>query len=130
MKLFLTFLRPIVEYATPIWNLTKQGLCEKIKRVQRRFAQYIFGRKRPSYADRLQILNIPSLKVRRNAVGILMTNKILHGNTDIEPSSLGIITSTLPTRSNGTNLRRARTNCIKNHTVLVNNINGTVNLLI
>ena len=34
IKLFLTFVRPIVEYATPIWNLTELGLYEKIERYK------------------------------------------------------------------------------------------------
>ena len=55
--------------------------------------------------------------MRRDATDIITTNKILHGNIDIEPSSVGrpIMTSTLPTRSNGTNLTvtKARTNFIK-----------------
>ena len=67
MKLFLTFVRPIVEYTTPIWNPTELGLYEKIERVQRRFTKYLFGCERPSYADRLQILNAPTLKLRRDA---------------------------------------------------------------
>ena len=103
MKFFLTFVRSIVEYAKPIWNPTELGLCKKNERVKRRFTQYLFGRERPSYADRLQILNAPTLKVRRDATDIITTYKILYGNINIELSLVGIMTSTLPTRSNGTN---------------------------
>ena len=98
MKLFLTFVRPILEYATSIWNPTELGLCVKIERDKEDyFTQYLFRRERPSYAERLQILNAPTLKVRRDAADIITTCKILHDYIDIEPSSVGIMTSTLPT---------------------------------
>ena len=115
MKLFLTFVRPIVEYATPIWNPTELGQCEKIEMVQRRFTLYLFGHERSSYANRLQILIAPTLKVRGDATNIITTYKILHENRYIKPSSVGLITSILPTRSNYANLtvRKGRTNLIK-----------------
>ena len=75
MKLFLTYVLPIAEYATLIWNPTELGLCEKLERVQRRFTQYLVGREKPSYADRLQIHKAPTLKVRRGATDIITTTK-------------------------------------------------------
>ena len=77
--------------------------------------QYLFGCERPSYADKLLILDAPTLKVRRDATDIITTYKILHDRIDIKPLSVSIMTSTLPTQSNGTNLtaRRVRTNFIK-----------------
>ena len=45
MRLFNTYVRPIVEYAAPIWNPTEQGLTAKLLRVQWRFTRRLFDQR-------------------------------------------------------------------------------------
>ena len=81
-KLLLTYIRPKVEYNTPIWSpyLLKDIL--RIERVQRRYTKQIFRRcgiPFVSYDDRLEKLGIKSLQYRRIEFDIIMLYKIMHG---------------------------------------------------
>ena len=67
-KLLLTYIRPKLEYNTPVWSPYLKKDVDKIERVQRYFTKQIFFRCNVpfnSYQDRLYKLNIKSLQHRR-----------------------------------------------------------------
>ncbi len=115
MRLFTVFVRPMLEYASPLWNPQDVGMCEQLEKVQRRYTQYLFGRHRPSYDDRLQLLHVPRLSVRRRMLEMTLVYKILHGQVNINPADVGLAVSTLSTRSQGIDISvaRARTEYVK-----------------
>ena len=61
MRLFNTYVQPIVEYAATTWNPTEQGLTAKLEYVQRRFTRKLFDQRALNYEARLKELEIMSL---------------------------------------------------------------------
>jgi len=51
VKAFCTYVRPILEYCTPVWSPHNIGLVDKIEKVQRRFTKRIFCLSNLSYKD-------------------------------------------------------------------------------
>ena len=65
VKAFVTYVRPIVEYASPVWNPTAKTLIAKIEAVQRRYIKRLPGYSCLTYGQRLERLNLQSLENRR-----------------------------------------------------------------
>ena len=77
--LYTTLVRPIVDYASTIWNPQHlEHICE-LENIQRRATKLISILQNLPYSDRLQSLNLPSLSYRRNRMDLIMTYKILNG---------------------------------------------------
>jgi len=64
-KAFITYIRPLLEYASSIWSPTQAGLIDKVESVQRQFTKRIPALHELSYRDRLSALNLDSLEHRR-----------------------------------------------------------------
>lgn len=65
-RAFKTYVRPIVEYNTFIWNPHLNSDIDKIEYVQKNFTKRLFGKHSSiSYENRLDNLNLQSLKERR-----------------------------------------------------------------
>ena len=64
-KLFIIYIRPLLEYASTVWNPHEIGLSRQLETIQHRLTRRLFGRHAPSYEDRLQLLAIVSLGTRR-----------------------------------------------------------------
>ena len=69
VKIWTTFIRPIAEYVAPLWHssltITEQT---KIERLQKRALRIIMGAEYPGYDSALDMLNLPSLKARREGL--------------------------------------------------------------
>ena len=65
MRAFITYVRPIVEYNYSIWSPLSVVDTESVERVQRRFTKRLPGLKNMSYDQRLKLLDVPSLELRR-----------------------------------------------------------------
>lgn len=79
LPIFKTVIRPIVEYATPVWNPCLSKDIAEIERIQRKVTKCIFGMRNLSYDERLQRLGLPTLEVRRNFFDLIECYKIVHG---------------------------------------------------
>jgi hypothetical protein len=64
-KAFITYIRPIVEYDTVLWNPTSIYLIDLIESVQRKFTKRIHSIAHLTYPERLLKLNLDSLELRR-----------------------------------------------------------------
>ena len=64
-RAFTVFVRPLLEYCSPVSNPHHHCDIEKIESIQRRFAKYIGGFKKLSYRERLLRLNAETLESRR-----------------------------------------------------------------
>ena len=107
-KLFLTYVRPLLEYASTVWNPKEIGLCEQLEAIQRKFTRRLFGRNAPVYEQRLNLLNMPSLFSRRDNADLTFAFKLIHNIIDLDKSAVGIELSQGITRSSGIDLRVRR----------------------
>ena len=87
-KLFSTFVRPLLEYNSPIWSPHFSKDILALEKVQKYFTKNLKGLKNKSYKERLAILNIPSLECRRAYNDLVYLYKIIHGLCDSRLSSL------------------------------------------
>jgi hypothetical protein len=78
MKLFKTMVRPHLEFASPVWNPHLIKNIDKLETVQRRATRRISTIKLLPYSDRLSVLNLDSLKLRRVIFDLVQVYKIVH----------------------------------------------------
>jgi len=80
LKLFISLVRPILEYAIEVWWPFLHKHIIAVERVQRRFTKRIIGLQNLSYGERLRTLNISSLWWRFRRGALITTFKILKTN--------------------------------------------------
>ena len=86
LKLFKTYIRPKLEFNTPVWCPYLNKDIDKIEGIQGRFTKYIFlrcGIPFSSYEDRLYKLNLRSLKHRRIMYDLILIYKIINNLSDL-----------------------------------------------
>ena len=76
---YVTYVRPLLEYCTPVWSPYLIKDITKIENVQRYFTRRLFPRNTLNYADRLKILNLEPLEQRRLKFDLKMYFQIIHG---------------------------------------------------
>ncbi len=80
---FKTFVRPLLEYGTPVWNQLTASDVRQLESVQRQFTRRIFIRCRlriPSYEERLETLGLETLKKRRTIADLTFVHKVYFGH--------------------------------------------------
>ena len=88
MQLYLSLIRPHLEYACPVWDphtMKDKVLLEDVQRFALRMAtkQWDSG-----YQDLLDIMNVPSLADRRLQLKLALLYKIVHGMCYFPPDIL------------------------------------------
>ena len=78
LTIYLGYIRPILEYAAPVWNsgLTRNQ-CERLERVQRRALRIAFGHDYTHYDKVLQESSLTSLEDRREVLCLSFITKTL-----------------------------------------------------
>ena len=76
--LFIAFVRPHLEYAQDVWSPRLIKHDDAIENVQRRATRLVRGYRNRSYEDRLRIMNLPSLKIRRKTGDMVEVYKHLN----------------------------------------------------
>jgi len=79
LPMYKTIIRPVVEYATAVWNPCLLKDIAEVERVQRKVTKCIRGFSHLSYPERLRQLNLPTLQTRRQYFDMLECYKIVHG---------------------------------------------------
>ena len=77
--IYKSLVRSLLEYGNPVWGpfyIQDQKIVESI---QRRATRLVPGIRYLTYADRLSILNIPSLLYRRKRGDMITLYQIFHG---------------------------------------------------
>lgn len=76
--IYTGFLRPLVEYASPVWNggLTKEQV-DRLERVQKRTLKIILGPNYQSYETALNLMNLSSLAERRKELCLSFAEKLI-----------------------------------------------------
>jgi len=99
LQCYKTYVRPILEYASIIWDPHTNTNIDKLEMAQRKAARFITNdwKYTSSPTTMLQNLNLKSLQQRRNENKVKYMHKILHGKVDT-------LTSMAP-RARNANLR-------------------------
>ena len=82
-----SLVRPLLEYASPVWDPhTKQNI-DQIEKVQRRAARYVSNcyHRTSSVTTLLQTLGWRTLATRRQEARLILFYKIVHGFVNISP---------------------------------------------
>ena len=82
---FYAYVRPILEYASPIWSPHTQKDIDLLENVQRRYTKSISKLHSLPYTTRLSRLNIPTLSSRRTHIDLCTVYRILHNHTHLDP---------------------------------------------
>ena len=82
--LYMSLVRPHLEYANAVWGPHYEMDQQKIQRVQRRATKLIEDIKDLSYEERLCSLNMSSLQHRRLRGDIIDSYKIVTGIYDVD----------------------------------------------
>jgi len=86
-KAYITYIRPLLEYNSVVWNPHQKDLILRIEKVQRRFTKWIPSLYKLSYSERLAMLNLEPLELRRLRFDLIEYYKILHNVSSINDSS-------------------------------------------
>ena len=84
VKVYKTYVRPHVEFATPVWSPWLEGDIAVLENVQKRFVRMISGLKGSSYTEKLKELGMLTLKSRRLYFDLIETYKYIHGYSKVD----------------------------------------------
>ena len=79
VRAFITYVRPILEYCSPIWTPSTVKDITSIESVQRRFTKKLPDLFYCSYDARLQKLGLERLEIRRIRADLIICYKIVFG---------------------------------------------------
>ena len=77
---FLVYVRPLVEYNSIVWSPHD---INSVESIQRRFTKRLPGFGKYTYSKPLELLNLPSLELRRLHFDLVGTYKIIFGHVDM-----------------------------------------------
>ena len=97
-SIFSTDIRPLLEFASPIWNTGYTYDLKLLESVQRRWTKQIEGLSTFSYSERLKFLNMYSTKGRLLRQDLIYTYKIFHDLSAIKPSDIFLLAPDIGTR--------------------------------
>ena len=119
-QLYLSFLRPILEYASVVWDSCSQYDKDSLEKIQHEAARIVTGLTRSCSLNLLyKEIGWVSLDDRRKYQKLIMAFKIKHGITpeylcNIFPESVGLTTPYNLRNNNDITIMNARTNIFKN----------------
>ena len=109
LRVFKTYVRPLLEFNTPVWNPWLFKDIEHIEGVQRYFTREIYKRARlphMDYASRLANLNLSSLEYHCVYFDLSMCYKIVNKLLDIDAAEMfTVISNVHSTRGNSYRLQ-------------------------
>ena len=111
MRAYLVYVRPILEYNSVVWSPYRKQDIEAIERVQRRFTKRLRGYGSHSYSERLQLLKLPSLELRRLRIDLIWCYKIVFGLVDLCTYELFELGQSSSTRGHPYKIFKRRTSC-------------------
>jgi hypothetical protein len=100
--LYKQYVRPHLEFATPVWSPGNQGDIDTLERVQERAVRAVSGLRGRTYSERLRELGLPTLTQRREEADMIMTYKLLSdSDTGYSAKWFEKAAARRPTRNNG-----------------------------
>jgi len=111
MRAYLVYVCPILEYNSVVWSPYRKHDIEAIERVQRRFTKRLRGYGSHSYSERLRLLQLPSLELRRLRIDLIWCYKIVFGLADLCTYELFELRQSSSTRGHPYKIFKRRTSC-------------------
>ena len=93
LRAYITYVRPLLEYASQTWSPHLIADINKLEAVQRRFTKRLKGMQYMDYASRLEVLAMDSLQKRRLFADLVFAYKVLFGLNDMNPSDFFTLNS-------------------------------------
>ena len=88
INIFISHIRPKLEYGCQLWNMGYVGDLKLVERVQRRWTKCIAGLESLSYAQRLSSLNLYSMQGRLLRADSILLWKICNNMCAIKPENI------------------------------------------
>ena len=107
-ELFVTHIRPIMDYASCLWNTGYVGDLRKLESIQRRWTKRISGLESQNYDERLRALDLYSVKGRLLRADLIKVWKIFQGKSSISPNDIFSISPLINTRGHCLKLSHER----------------------
>ena len=85
-KAYITYIRPLLDYNSNIWNPTRVYFINLLESIQRAFTKYVEAISKLSYTKRLGIFNLEPLELRRLRYDLVQYYKILNDLTPLKPA--------------------------------------------
>lgn len=82
LKLYLSFIRPHLEYSSGVWSPHLKGEVEAIEKVQKYALKVCMKSWDASYADLMSMTSLPSMQCRHLQASLCHLYKIVHGLTE------------------------------------------------
>jgi hypothetical protein len=94
LRAFKVYVRPLVEFNCVVWSPHLLKHIDLIENVQRRFTKRLHGMRDLSYGERLRVLHLASLEMRRLHQDLIFCYKIVFGLVDLNFSEFFTINNT------------------------------------
>ena len=88
LNVYLSHVRPLLEYGSSLWNTGYLGDLKLLERVQRRWTRAVRGLETVCYRQRLRTLNLFSLQGRLLRADLILVYKIFHEMCSIKPADI------------------------------------------
>ena len=82
ITLYKSLVRPILEYASPVWSPHRKKDKLRLEQVQRRATKLIPSLRHLQYSERLRKLGLPTLVYRRDRQDLIQVYNILQNKSD------------------------------------------------
>lgn len=109
-RIYKGIVRPIVEYASSIYNPRLIADRNKIEGIQRRATKMVTGQSNKSYEERLRYLTLPTLVYRRARGDMLQVYRYLHKIYNTNSDQLLHLSDITHTRGHSLKLKQSRSN--------------------
>lgn len=109
IPLYVTHIRPILEYCSAVWNLGYITDLNLIESVQRRWTRNIRGMEHLNYSQRLKALDLYSVRGRLLRNDMVKYWQIFHGFCAIVPEDMFVNTPLVTTRGHQYKVAHIRT---------------------
>ena len=82
--LYVSLVRPHLEFAVPVWNPHLKGDIEELENIQHRVTRLVPGLKKANYTERLKKLRLTTLETWRKRGDLIQFYKIVDGQDHIK----------------------------------------------
>ena len=97
-SLLISDIRPLLDFASPVWNTGFSGDLKLLESVQRRWTKQVSNLAHLTYPDRLSNLNLFSIRGRLLRSDLIQCYKIFHNLSPIRPHDIFMLAPHLGTR--------------------------------
>ena len=115
LQLYLTFVRPHLEYAVPVWDPHQQGLSYSLERVQKFALRMCMRDWNADYATLLQSCNLSTLASRRRYLKLCFLYRVIQGEFDFPGAPIARRNLSLNLRNNSAFLLLRPPTCSSAH---------------